>query len=78
MDYTEDTLIWVEDENNELDLEDMVGYEVQRTTFTTTSGETHELVLAIDKESASLAVGASSVFWHAVTTSTCVKIKLEH
>jgi hypothetical protein len=71
---TEDTLIWVEDENNELDLEEMVDYAIQRTTFTATSGETHELVLATDKESASLSVGASSVFWHAVTTSNCVKI----
>jgi hypothetical protein len=71
---TEDTLIWVEDENNELDLEEMVDYAIQRTTFTATSGKTHELILAIEKESMSLSVGASSVFWRAVTTSNCVKI----
>jgi hypothetical protein len=53
---TEDTIIWVEDENTLMDfghaLEDE--YHIRRATFTATSGETHELVLAADVESAFL------------------------
>jgi hypothetical protein len=56
---------------------ELVGYAFQRATFTATSGEAHELVLAIDWESSSPSAGASRIFWHAVTTSNCVKLRLE-
>jgi hypothetical protein len=75
---TEGTIIWVEDENNALEFEEMVDYSIQRATFTTPSGETHILVLAVNKESSSLSTDASSIFWHAVATSNCVKLQLEH
>jgi hypothetical protein len=77
---TEDTCIWVEGENNVLDfLIEMDAFASQRATITAPSGETHQLVvLAMDTESLSLSAGASSVFWHAVTTSNCVKLRLQH
>jgi hypothetical protein len=74
---TEDTFICVEDDFTELEF-DEEDYAIQRAFFTATSGETHELVLAKYMASASLSAEASSVFWHAVTTSNCVKLRLEH
>jgi hypothetical protein len=32
----------------------------------------------MDKEAAPLAAEVSSIFWHAVTTSNCVTLRLEH
>jgi hypothetical protein len=76
---TEDSLIWVEDENNRMDSDLLEDYgSQQRAPLTAPSGEIHELVLAICRESESVPAGASSVFWHAVTTSNCVKLQLEH
>jgi hypothetical protein len=75
---TEGTIIWVEDENNALEFEEMVDYSIQRATFMTPSGETHTLFLAKSMKSASLSAEASGVFWHAVTTSNCVKLRVEH
>jgi hypothetical protein len=75
---TENTFIWVEDENTELEFDELL-YNVayQSATFTAASGETHDLVLAKIRNSGSLSPGVSSVFWHAVTASNCVKLKLE-
>jgi hypothetical protein len=77
---TEDTFIFVvEDENSRMDFDLEEDYSFQLSaTFTTPSGGTHKLVLAIDtRESSSLTAGASSIFWHAVTTSNHAKLKLE-
>jgi hypothetical protein len=81
----DDTFLCVEDESTEVEAAELDDYVIQRATFTAPSGETHELVLGMDTESdsesdtesPSLSAGASSVFWHAVTTSNCVKLKLE-
>jgi hypothetical protein len=74
-------LLWIT-ENTFICVEDVYTEEhsaILRATFTATNGETHELVvLAIETESTSLAAEVSSVFWHAVTTSNCVKLSLEH
>jgi hypothetical protein len=74
-------LLWIT-ENTFICVEDVYTEEhsaILRATFTATNGETHELVvLAIETESTSLAAEVSSVFWHAVTTSNCVKLRLEH
>jgi hypothetical protein len=54
-------------------------YSEHYATLTATSGETHTLVLVHIANSASLVAGAvSSVFWHLVKTSNCVKLKLEN
>jgi hypothetical protein len=74
---TENTFIWVEDDKTTVEFEKLGCRAMQRATFTAISGETHALVLAKAVNSASLAVGASSVFWHAVSTSHCVKLKME-
>jgi hypothetical protein len=75
---TEDTFFWIEETNNEVDFDDLKHrYEIQRATFTATSGETHDLVLANYRNSRSLSTGAFSVFWHLVKTSNCVKVKLK-
>jgi hypothetical protein len=74
---TEDMFIWVEEDNNKEEFEELGDYVIERATFTATSGETHDLVLAKVGSSVSLSAGVSSVFWHAVTTSKCVKLKLE-
>jgi hypothetical protein len=50
--------------------------DLKRAAFTTPSGEMHALVLAKDVYSVFLSAGASSVFWHAVTTSNCVTLQL--
>jgi hypothetical protein len=75
---TNDTFIWVGDGNNGVDFDLLKDYAILRVTFTAPSGETHELVLAEDWESCSLSTEGSSVFWHAVTTSHCVKLRLQH
>jgi hypothetical protein len=54
----------------------MVDY--AKALFTVPSGETHVLALAKETESSSLSAGVSSIFWHAVTTSNCVKLRLGH
>jgi hypothetical protein len=73
---TEDTLFWIENENTEMELDYRVR-PIQRATFTTTSGETHHLVLAnYYCDTGPLSAGAFSVFWHVVTTSNSVKLKL--
>jgi hypothetical protein len=74
---TEDTFFWVEDENTQVGFDQVHTDGIQRATFTTTSGETHILILA--KAGATATVnGAFNVFWHAVTTSNCVKLKLQN
>jgi hypothetical protein len=76
---TEDTFISVEDENTGREYDDRLeGYEIQRAALTARSGETHYLVLATVANGVSpLLVGAFSIFWHAVTTSNCVKLRLK-
>jgi hypothetical protein len=77
---TEDTFLYVEDDDNDQEefIMNHLGYhKVEYATFTLPSGETHVLILAKLVDSASLLTGASSVFWHAVTTSKCVKLNLE-
>jgi hypothetical protein len=76
---TEDTFIWIEDENTAVaqEFDQLEDYAIQRVTLTAPSGETHILAHAMDMYSAPLSAGESSVFWHAVTTSNCVKLKLE-
>jgi hypothetical protein len=71
---TAKTYIWIEDNNTRLVFDRSLA--LQRATFTTRSGETHDLVLAKRRNSGSLFAGVSRVFWHAVTTNTCVKLKL--
>jgi hypothetical protein len=74
----EDTFIFVEDENNRLEYDLHDDYEIeQRAKFTAPSGETHELVLALDQESSSLPAGASSLFWHALAANNFLKLQLE-
>jgi hypothetical protein len=76
----EDTLIWVEDENARMTFEQsdvMEGYAFHHATLTAPSGETHFLCLAMDRQSSSLSAGASRLFWHAVKTSNCVKLRLQ-
>jgi hypothetical protein len=47
---TDEKFIFVEDENNLMDFDIQNEYEIhQRAMFTTKSGETHELILAIDQ-----------------------------
>jgi hypothetical protein len=76
---TEDTFIWFEDEDNEVNLDQIEAtFAMQCATCTAPSGETHEIILAKLEPSASLSAGASSVFWHAVATSNCVKLNLVH
>jgi hypothetical protein len=73
---TEDTFIWV---NTQMNFVLLVQHQVWRATFTATNGQTQVLALAMTNTfSSSLSAGASSVFWHAVTTSNCVKLRLEH
>jgi hypothetical protein len=78
---TDNTFICAEYDN--VLVEDQGGqqeyYQIQHATFTTTCGERYDLVLAMGyTETASLSAEAYSVFWHAVTTSNCVKLKLHH
>jgi hypothetical protein len=74
-----DMLIWVEDGNTHIwDYELEGGFAYQQASLTAPSGETHELVLAIKGQSSALSAEASRLFWHAVTTSNCVKLRLEH
>jgi hypothetical protein len=70
-------LIFVEDENNRNDFDLHEDYAFLQASLTAESGEKYELVLAIERESSSLPAGAFSIFWHAVTTSNCVKLKLD-
>jgi hypothetical protein len=76
---TNDTCIWVEDDNTAVG-NDTLGLNcaIQRATFTATSGETHVLVLAVIPGCSLLSAGASGVFWHAVTTGNCKKLRLKH
>jgi hypothetical protein len=74
---TENTFICVEGEYTAVD-DQLENSAILRATFTAPSGETYDVVLAVDKESASLSAGASRIFWHAVTTSNCVKLRLDH
>jgi hypothetical protein len=75
---TEGTFIWLEDENTGVHVDLLEDYVIQGVTFTAPSGETYELSIARNIESASLSAGASSIFWHAMKTSNCVKLRLEH
>jgi hypothetical protein len=74
---TEDTFIWVEDSKTTVEFEKLECRAMQRATMTSISSEIHALVLAKAVNSLLLSAGASSVFWHAVSTSHCVKLKLE-
>jgi hypothetical protein len=75
---TENTCICVEDEDTFFGY-DEEDYAILRASFTTTSGERYDMVLAMKgTDTASLSAEASCVFWHAVTTSNCVKLKLHH
>jgi hypothetical protein len=71
-----DTLCWIESENTADEYAQHGDFDLQRAVFMAPSGETYVLVLAKDVGSAFLSSGASSLFWHAVTTSNCVKLKL--
>jgi hypothetical protein len=74
---TNDEFIWVEDENTAMENDSrLYRYAIQRATFTVPSGETHILVYAKLANSESLVAGTSSIFWHAMATSNCVKLKL--
>jgi hypothetical protein len=75
---TDDTFIWVEEGNSKTEFDQVWEFAVLHAVFTSTSGETRDLVLAKFGNSASLSAGASRVFWHAVTTSKCVKLKLSY
>jgi hypothetical protein len=80
---TEDMFIYVEDDNisTEAEFGPLRHLAVQSAVFTSTSGETHDLVLLARVGigySEPLSVGATRVFWQAVTTSKCVKLKLEN
>jgi hypothetical protein len=77
---TKDTMIWVQDENTGVDfgLLHQLSRVTFAATFTATSGETHTLFIAKKMQSAPLSAEACSVFWHVVTTSNCVKLRLEH
>jgi hypothetical protein len=76
---TEDTLLWVEDGNNGVNFVNLMqDYAIQQASFTAPSGETHVLFLAMKRGSSSLSAKASSIFWHAMTTSNCVKLRLDH
>jgi hypothetical protein len=76
---TDNTFIWVEDEYTEMDFDQLEYSAILRASFTTTCGERYDLVLAMGyTETASLSAEAYSVFWHAVTTTNCVKLKLHH
>jgi hypothetical protein len=75
---TDDTFIWVEGDNNGTEFDHLLNlFAVQRATFTSTSGEMHDLILAKVANYTSLSAGASRVFWHAVTTSNCEKLMLK-
>jgi hypothetical protein len=75
---TEGTFIWFEDENTAVDFNLLEDYAIQRATITASNDERYDLVLAKNMDSASLSAGVSSIFWHAVTTSNCVKLRLRH
>jgi hypothetical protein len=75
---TDNAFIRVVDESTTMESALLSHLTIQCATFTTPSGETHVLVLADVQDSEFLSAGAFSVFWHAVTTSNCVKLKLEH
>jgi hypothetical protein len=75
---TEHAFIWVEDENTALEFYLLHNHTLrEHASFTAPSGETHVLCFAKVYGSPPLSAGASSVFWHAVTTSNCVQLKLE-
>jgi hypothetical protein len=74
---TEDTFFWIKEDNNEEEFEKLERYAIQRAIFTASSGETHHLVLAKFRDHRSLSAGAFSLFWHVVTTSSCVKLELK-
>jgi hypothetical protein len=73
---TKDTLIWAEDVNSSMGQDFLRKYAIQRATFTTLSGERHALFLAKKRNSPSLPASATSIFWRAVTTSNCFKVKV--
>jgi hypothetical protein len=76
---TEDTLIWAEDVNTSMGDNFLINHGIQRATFTTLSGERSVLVLAkLRSTSTSLPPSASHIFWHAVTTSNCFKLRVSH
>jgi hypothetical protein len=75
---TDDTFICVEDGNHAVESTALVeDYDIQCALFMAKNGETHVLVLAKIDVFASLSAAASSIFWHAVSTSNCVKLKLD-
>jgi hypothetical protein len=76
---TEDTFIWVEDENTRTDFKYLLenGYQIGRAALTAINGERHVLGLAKTTESFPLSAEVSSVFWYALTTSNCVKLRLK-
>jgi hypothetical protein len=76
---TEDTLIWVENVNTSMGDDFLSHYAIQRATFTTLlSSERSVLVLAKPRMSSSLPASVSRIFWHAVTTSGCFKLRVSH
>jgi hypothetical protein len=70
--------VWVEEENTGTKFDHLEPWALQRATFTSTSGETHHLILAKVRITVTLTAEVSSTFWHAVTTSKCAKLKLEN
>jgi hypothetical protein len=75
---TEDTFICVDEDNTGMEYERLADYAIQSAAFTATSGKTHHLVFAKEMNSVSMSVGAFNIFWRAVTTSNCVKVKLKN
>jgi hypothetical protein len=78
---TEETFIYIEGDDYDSEQGEFLYwlgyYHVQHATLTLPSGETQYLFLANLVDSASLLTGASSLFWHAVTRSKCVRLRLE-
>jgi hypothetical protein len=75
---TKGTLLYFEDENNApVESDEFDELVLQKAYFTAPSGETHRLVLAKGMVSPSLPAAVSSIFWHAVLTSSCVKLRLQ-
>jgi hypothetical protein len=74
---TEDSYIWAKDDDSEAFCP-LICLERLAAHFTATSGVVESLFLMKrPHNSASVLAGASSIFWHAVTTSNCVALVLK-
>jgi hypothetical protein len=74
---TEDSFIWVRDEHSEAFCPLEISEKNLSAKFTAASGAEETLFLVKrPRNSASVLAEASSIFWHAVTTSNCVTLVL--